>query len=155
MDPADHLVERDAGQVVVALPVGHLVGGTGVRHLEVAEFVALVGGEQAVAVDAPEAGGGLVGREPFGDEGVPELVGDADTGAARAEDDDPVVAQGQVTGLGAGEDGGEVDCAGALDVVVEGEDVVAVVVEDAAGVGGSEVLPVQQSAGNSFVAAVT
>ena len=53
-------------------------------------------------------------------------------------------------GTGAGQHGGEVDRAGALDVVVEGEYVGAVAVQDAPGVAGAEVLPVQERAGEDL-----
>jgi hypothetical protein len=96
-DPADHLLQRDAAELVVPLPVGDLVGGAGVGLLEVAQAV-LVLGEQPVPVDGPEAAGGVLVAEAVRGQGVPELVGDADPGRARAEDDDAVLAQGQRSG---------------------------------------------------------
>src|SRR6266480_2104673 len=49
-----------------------------------------------------------------------------------------------------GQHGGEVDRAGALDVVVEGECVSAVAVQNAPGVAGAEVLPVQERVGEEL-----
>jgi hypothetical protein len=64
-----------------------------------------------------------------------------------AVDDDPLLAERLALGLdrrqgGRGDDGG-----GALDVVVERADLVAVVLQDPVGVVGAQVLPVQQRVG--------
>src|SRR5580704_7782254 len=79
-----------------------------------------------------------------------QLVGDADTGGAGTEDDNAVLGQRSLAGPGASPYGGEVDRAGALHVIVEGEYVVAVAVQDAPGIAGPEILPVQQRAGKDL-----
>src|SRR5580704_10314512 len=79
-----------------------------------------------------------------------QLVGDADTGGAGTEDDNAVLDQRSLAGPGASPYGGEVDRAGALHVIVEGEYVVAVAVQEAPGIAGPEILPVQQRAGKDL-----
>src|SRR6185437_9832769 len=79
-----------------------------------------------------------------------ELVGDADTRGAGAEDDDAVPGQRGLAGARASQYRGEVDRAGALHVVVEGEYVIAVPVQDAPGVARPEILPVQERAGKDL-----
>jgi hypothetical protein len=79
-----------------------------------------------------------------------ELVGDADACGTGAEDDDAVLGERGLAGAGAGQHRGEVHRARALHVVVEGEHPVAVAVQDAAGVAGAEVLPVQERVGEDL-----
>src|SRR4029453_17364826 len=74
---------------------------------------------------------------------VPHLVGDAHAGGAGAVDDHPLVAHPAAGGLDGGEGGGHHHRRGALHVVVERAHVTGVLVEDASGVAGAEVLPVQ------------
>src|SRR6516165_4084452 len=76
-----------------------------------------------------------------------ELVGNADTCGAGTEDDNAVLGQRGAAGPGTSQYGGEVDRASALHVIVEGEYVIAVAVQDAPGVAGPEILPVQERAG--------
>ena len=130
-------------------PAPDLGGGACVGDLEVAHAGHVVG-EQAVAVQAPEPCPRRGGVQPVAGHGVVELVGDADARGAGTEDDYPVLGERGLAGAGAGQHGGEVDRAGALHVVVEGEYVAAVAVEDAAGVAGTEVLPVQQRVGEDL-----
>ena len=58
-------------------------------------------------------------------------------------------------GADRGEHRGQHGGGGALHVVIESADLVGVFVQDAAGVGGAEVLPVQHRVGNSLLTAVT
>ncbi len=139
----DHLGQADALELVVALPVGDLSRRSGVRRLEVAQVGPVVG-EQPVAAHAPEPSGGHVQREPGAVHRVAQLVGDADAGRARAEHHDPVLLERHATDRARGEDGGEVDRARALHVVVERERGGPEALQDASGVAGAEVLPVQQ-----------
>jgi hypothetical protein len=141
--PADDLGEGDASALALVRPVRHLGGRARVGTLEVAE-VGHVVGEQAGTVETPEAAGRLVVRQPLGDHRVADLVGDAATGGAGAEDDDPALDEGDAAAAGAGERGRERGRAGSLHVVVEGADPCAVALEDAPGVARGEVLPVEQ-----------
>src|SRR5580698_10967793 len=79
-----------------------------------------------------------------------QLDGDADTGGGGTGDDGAVLGQRGLAGPGTSRYGGEVDRAGALHVIVEGEDAVAVAVQDAPGIAGPEILPVQERAGKDL-----
>jgi hypothetical protein len=65
-------------------------------------------------------------------------------------DDHPLVAHPTARGPHGGEGGGQDDRRGALHVVVEGADLVGVLVQDPPGVADPEVLPVQQRVGEQF-----
>src|SRR5205085_1123295 len=103
---ADYFLEGDAPDLLVPLPVGDLVGGTGVGELEVAQPV-LVAGDEAVAVHGPEAPGGLLAAQALRDHRVPQLVGDAHARRTGPEDHDAVLGQRQTAGPYAGQDRGE------------------------------------------------
>jgi hypothetical protein len=120
--------------------------GAGVRRLGVAQ-VGHVVGEQAIPINGPESPSGLVSGQTVRDQGVAELVGDACTRSTRAEHHDPLLVQRCAAGLHRGEHRGQVHRAGALHIVVEGEYLVVVPLEDAPGVAGPDVLPVQQRSG--------
>jgi hypothetical protein len=99
------------------------------------------------ATNGPESPSGLVSGQTVRDQGVAELVGDACTRSTRAEHHDPLLVQRCAAGLHRGEHRGQVHRAGALHIVVEGEYLVVVPLEDAPGVAGPDVLPVQQRSG--------
>ncbi len=143
-DPLDDLFEPDA--VPVPVPVRDLGRRAGVRHLEVAQIPQVVG-QQALLVDRPDAARGRLAVEAVADHRVAQLVGDADARRTCAEDDDPLVARRCARDADGGQCRREHDRAGALHVVVEGGDAAGVPLQDAAGVGRAEVLPVQQRAG--------
>src|SRR6185312_3576007 len=146
---AHDLSQADAAAGPISRPLPHLGGGPCVGDLEVTQAGHVVG-EQAVAVQAPEPCPCRGGVQPVAGHGRPELVGDADARGAGAEDDHAVLGERDLAGMGAGQYGGEVDRAGALHVVVEGEYVGAVAVQNAPGVAGAEVLPVQQRVGEDL-----
>ena len=106
-------------------------------------------------VDGPEPLVRLLGGEAFADHGVADQVGDAGAGGAGAVDHDPLVGQPLAGDPQGGGDRGQGDRGGALQVVVEGADLVGVAVQDAAGVVGGEVLPVQHRVGNTVRTAAT
>ena len=94
-------------------------------------------------VEQVDAVGGLLGAQPVLGHRQRDQVGDADAGRAGAEDDDLLVDQPPARDPDAGQRAGEADGSGALDVVVEGAQRVAVAREDPACRRPGEVLPVQ------------
>lgn len=92
--------------------------------------------EGAEVVDDPDARERFLVREALVHHPFDDALGDADAGAAGADHDDALVGELGIDALGANgaEEAGERDGAGALDVVVEAEEAVAVRVEDVVGV---------------------
>ncbi len=113
-----------------------------IRHLEAAQVVHVVE-QQALSVDRPDLGCGLLDGGAVGDHRVTDLVGDADPGCSGSEDDRFLVAQRDSGDMTSAVDGGHHHGAGALDVVVEDAVVVAVGLQDRARVDRPEVLEVQ------------
>ena len=144
--PAYDLGEAGTAVLGIDVPRRHLVDGPRERLLEVAQVGSGVG-EQAVPADAPELAGGDVLRHAGDDHRVADLVRDADARGAGAVDDDAVLRERDAADVARGQDGCEAHGPGALHVVVEGECLVAVAVEDAARVRRAEVLPVQDRVG--------
>ncbi|MPM61727.1 hypothetical protein SDC9_108587 [bioreactor metagenome] len=132
----------------VELPAGHLVGGTSERRLEVAQLAAL--DQQAPAGQPPELADGLIAVDALGDHDVEQQMGDTHPGGSGAMDDDALIGESGVRGADGGQYRCHHDTGGALDVIVEGADLVAVAVEDPVGVAGGEVLPVQQCLWEAF-----
>ena len=114
----------------------------GVRLLVVVQVVH-VAGEQTRTVEQVDASGRLLGAEPVLGHRQGDQVGDADSGGAGTEDHDLLVDQAAARDPYAGQDAGQPDGSGALDVVVERAQRVAVPGEDAARRRTGEVLPVQ------------
>src|SRR5499427_8076501 len=81
---------------------------------------------------------------------VPDLVGDPDAGRARTENDDSLLGPAPTRALHGIEQPRQHYGTGALHVVIEGRDLVPVPAEDAAGIGGSEVLPVEHGGGEQL-----
>jgi hypothetical protein len=100
-----------------------------------------------LAAEAPEPRAALLPVKTLGHHEVDHEVGNTDTGGTGAEDDDPLVAHPLVLRSYGGERGGAHDRGRALDVVVERTDLIAIALQDAVGVGGAEVLPVDHGVG--------
>ena len=93
----------------------------------------------------------LVCRNPGRHERARRLSGDADTGRTGADDDHPQVDEWSGADAHAADDCCDGDGGGALDVVVERADAVAMRVEQPVGVALGEVLPLQQHARATIV----
>ena len=124
------------------MPAGQLIGRSGERFLEVAHPAAL--DEQAAAGQSPESLQRSLTAHPGGRHGVDQQVRDAHSRRAGAVNDDALVGEFGVGGRHCRQDGCDYHAGGALDVVIEGRDLVAVAVQDAVCVAGREVFPVQQ-----------
>src|SRR5450759_3797834 len=92
----------------------------------------------------PEALGGIVFGEPLTHHSVANLVGDSNACGTGSKDDHALVAQRRPADADGGDRRRQRDGAGALYIVVEGADPVAVLLEDAPPVARREVLPLQQ-----------
>ena len=99
--------------------------------------------QQAVLVDDPEAPAGVLVRQPGLAHRRAQEIGDADTGRAGAEHDDLLLLERRPGDLDRAEHRAECDGGRALDVVVVGQELVAVAIEDRPGVRSGEVLPMQ------------
>ncbi len=88
-------------------------------HLVIGQLVASVVGDETFGVDEPETATGFVLGQALAGEEFDNLFGDADAGAAGAEEDGSLVFGGHAGALDGVDDAGEDDGAGALDVVVE------------------------------------
>ena len=137
-----HLGQADPA-VRVARPGGDLGGRPGVGHLEVAQRPGVVGSQQALAAQRVEPRGGLVRAEALVDHDLPQRLRDPDPGGAGAVDHHRLIAHRRARGPVRAQRGGQHHRGGALDVVVEGAAGAGVLHQDAAGVGGAEILPVQ------------
>ena len=124
------------------MPAGQLIGRSGERFLEVAHPAAL--DEQAAAGQSPESLQRSLTAHPGGRHGVDQQVRDAHSRRAGAVNDDALVGEFGVGGRHCRQDGCDYHAGGALDVVIEGRDLVAVAVQDAVCVARREILPVQQ-----------
>src|ERR1039457_5255236 len=98
----------------------------------------------SLAVHAPETPACILFGEPLTHHGVANLAGDSDTRRTGSKDDHALVAQRRPADADGGDGSGQRDGAGALYIVVEGADAVAVLLEDAASVARREVIPLQE-----------
>ena len=141
MDAAHGLEQAD--RTALVLPVGHLGGAARVRRLVVGQALHAVG-DQARAVDQPDAVLGFRRCEPGAHHSRVDLVGHAGSRGARAVDEQALVRESGSVRLHASDDGGDDDSAGTLHVVVEDAVLRSVVHEDAARVRGSKIFEVQE-----------
>lgn len=111
LDVVDDLVE---GLVLLAVVVT-----AGEVDLVVGELVAAVSGDETLGVDEVEAVAGFVLGHAFAHEELDNLTGNADTGAAGAEEHGTVVLAGQTGALDSVDDTAKDDSASTLDVIVE------------------------------------
>ncbi len=88
----------------------------------------------------------VAARHAVGAQGGANHASDAGAGCAGAQEDEPVLAQRPAERPYGGQDPRQHDGAGALDVVVEARDAVAIAIEDLDGVVLLEVLPLQHGA---------
>jgi len=100
-----------------------------------------------LAVDAPDTATGVGPGEAFADHGIAELIGDADTGGAGAEDDDALMAQGRAADADGRDDRGEGDGPGALEIIIKGTGLIPILPENFSSVIGFEIFPLQERAG--------
>ena len=87
--------------------------------LVVGELVAAVSGDETLGVDEVEAVAGFILGHAFAHEELDDLAGNADTGAAGAEEHRAVVLAGQTGALDSVDDTAKDDSASTLDVIVE------------------------------------
>jgi hypothetical protein len=111
LDVVDDLVE---GLVLLAVVVT-----AGEVDLVVGELIAAVSGDETLGVDEVEAVAGFVLGHAFAHEELDNLTGNADTGAAGAEEHGTVVLAGQTGALDSVDDTAKDDSASTLDVIVE------------------------------------
>ena len=138
----DDIGQRVSGPATRRGPGRQLASWTGIRHLEV-EQLRGVRGQQALDAQRPDPASGFLWSEPLPHHLVTHHVGDTNSGGARAVNDHSLVAHRAPGGLDRSKNGGHYNCGGALHIVVEGAHVVRVLVQNAAGVAGAEILPVQ------------
>lgn len=123
-----------------------MAAGAGEGDLVVAHVFGVFG-EEAVAVEGVEAVASLGFGESFFPHGGDEEVEDADACGAGAEHGDFLLGEGDSGGVDGGEEGGGGDGRGALDVVVEGAEAVAVALEEAGCVDAGKVFPLEEDVG--------
>lgn len=102
--------------------------------LVVGELVAAVSGDETLGVDEVEAVTGFILGHAFAHEELDDLAGNADTGAAGAEEHRTVVLAGQTGALDSVDDTAKDDSASTLDVIVEASVQVAVPLKSGEGV---------------------
>lgn len=102
--------------------------------LVVGELVAAVSGDKTLGVDEVEAVTGFILGHAFAHEELDDLAGNADTGAAGAEEHRAVVLAGQTGALDSVDDTAKDDSASTLDVIVEASVQVAVPLKSGEGV---------------------
>ena len=94
--------------------------------------ICAAGVQQTACIHDPEAAPGFLFRESFGNQGRAHVIGNASASRAGPEDNNLLITQRRTGDMYGSEDGGEHDGGGALDVVVEGEQLVAVTIENGA-----------------------
>ncbi len=124
-------------------PIRHGVGALRERPLKI-EDTRHAFDEQTVPVDGVEA----ASRFGFGqariDHDPQQQICDADPRRTRADNRDPLVADRLTGHLDRGEQGAGGYCGGALNIVIEGAEPVAVALQHASRIGAGEILPLQQ-----------
>ena len=110
----------------------------------------VVADQQPAAAQRVEPSGRLLRRQPLPDHLIAHHVRDAQPSGAGTVDDDPLVPDPGSGGAHRGEHGRHDGRRGALHVIVEGADLIGVLVQDPAGVGGAEILPVQHRVREQF-----
>ena len=100
--------------------------------------------EQSIAIDGVEKAAGLRVAQAGIFHGREEQVGDADSRRAETEHDNFLLGERNAGDVDGGEHGGGGHGGGALDVVVESAEMIAIALEQARGVGASEIFPLQQ-----------
>src|ERR1700674_3654177 len=89
--------------------------------------------------------------QSFLDECLTQVISDAYTGGAGPEKDNLLIAERRARNTNSGKDRSEGDGSGALNVVVKGEQLIAVAVEDGARVHTGEVFPLEDGSGQDFL----
>src|SRR5581483_12389080 len=126
------------------MPVLAFPSRSGIDRLVISQFPRHSGSDEAMTVHAPEAVERILLGQALAHHGPANLVRNPDTGCARAEDNHSMLSQRRATDANRRDRGRERDGAGALHIVVERADEVAVLLEDAPSVCGCEVLPLQK-----------
>ena len=139
---ADHVGEVGGPARFPAGHRGRRLGQTALRRVE----VRAVRGEQAADVDHVDPGAGLPLGQAVGHHRPDDLLADANASRAGAEHRDPLLAQPRPGGCSSGGERGQDNGCSALDVIVEGQQLTAITLQDGQGVRGGEVLPLQQDA---------
>ena len=101
--------------------------------------------KQAVAVEGVDAAARLRFAQAFFLHGGDQQIDDADARRSRAEHGDGLLAERDSGGVDGGEQSCRGDGRGALNVVVEGAEAVAIALEQARRIGAGEVLPLQKN----------
>src|ERR1035438_4640891 len=148
--PADYLGQSHAVSVPIMLPGVAFGGRTGVRRLIVVQLTVHVGRQQAMAVYTPEAPGRILFGEALAHHGVAKLVGNSNPCRTGAEDDHSLVAQRHSADAHGGDGRRQRDGTGALHIVVENADPVAVLLEDPPSIARRKILPLQQRVGEQL-----
>jgi hypothetical protein len=131
-------------------PPGHLPDRSRIGRLEVAHRRDPVVGQQPLAVERPEVPGRVVLAHALTDQDVAHHVRDSQPRGAGTQDDHALVGHSGAGRLHRRERRGEHHDRGPLHVVVERAVAVGVAVQDAPGIAGAEVLPVQQGVGEQL-----
>lgn len=143
IDMVDHVGEPGAPGHT---PARHPAGRLGEPTLRGGEVGAIIG-EQPVHIDDPDALRGSLFGQSLVHHLAPNHVEHTDAGRTGPEHDDLLLRQGAARDLGGTVQRSDRDRGGPLDVVVEGEEFVAVAGKDRQRMCGREVLPLQQHVG--------
>ena len=141
---ADHL--QQAGWTTILPPAGHQLG-VGGQLLLVPGQARPVGDDQSPRVDAQDASRQVRRRHAGRGERAPHRARTTTSGCARAQEHHALVTEGAARLVKGRVDPGRDHRAGALDVVVERRDALAVTLQDLEGVVVGEVLPLHQRPG--------
>ena len=103
--------------------------------------------KQAVAIDEPETRARFLLRQTVGNHGFAEKVGYTNACGTGAEHNDLLIAKAAAGNTDGRKDRSAGDRSGALNIVIEGQELVAVAVEDGTSMGLREIFPLKQRMG--------
>src|SRR6266436_4315506 len=141
VDLGDYVGERNlpAG---VGRPIGEALRGLRVHPLLSGEIRA-AGVQETFAIHNPEAPARVALGKAFGLKRVAKIIGHADGGRAGAEENNLLIRKARAANFHGAQNRAKRYSGGALDVVVEGEKIIAVALEDGPRMRTREVFPLQ------------
>src|SRR5580704_14200815 len=106
--------------------------------------------EKAVAIDHPEAAAGFFRRQAFRDQGGAEVIGDSGACGTSAEKNDFLIPERRAGHANGREDRSQGNGGSTLNVVIEGEHLIAVAIENRPRVHAGEVFPLEKRGGQNL-----
>src|SRR5579864_1289725 len=107
--------------------------------------------QKTAAIHHPDAAARFFFRKPFGDEGRAEVVRNSGACSTSAEKNDLLIAERRPRHANGGKDRAERNGGGALNVVIEGEHLIAIAIKNGTSVNARKVFPLKQGRGKNLL----